>query len=47
MSQKEIVETEEVSDNIMEAIREERSILRNGENRTFLDMWVSYLAFYL
>ena len=41
---KEIVETEEVSDNIMEAIREERSILRN-ERTTHLDMWVSYLAF--
>ena len=41
---KEIEETEEVSDNIMEAIREERSILRN-ERTTHLDMWVSYLAF--
>ncbi len=41
---KEVVETEEVSDNIMAAIREKRSILKN-ERTTHLDMWISYLAF--
>ena len=41
---KEIVEKEEVSDNILEAVREERSILR-AERTTHLDMWISYLAF--
>lgn len=41
---KEVVETEEVSDNILEAIRKERSILR-AERTTHLDMWISYLAF--
>ena len=41
---KEIVEKEEVSDNILEAVREERSILR-AEITTHLDMWISYLAF--
>lgn len=41
---KEVVETEEVSDNILEAIREKRSILRE-ERTTHLDMWISYLAF--
>ena len=41
---KEVVEKETVSDNILEAIRENRCILR-GERTTHLDMWISYLAF--
>ena len=41
---KEGVERERISDNILAAVREKRSILR-GERKTHLDMWISYLAF--
>ena len=41
---KEVVEQEIVSENILEAVRAHRCILRE-ERTTHLDMWISYLAF--
>ena len=41
---KEVVEKEQVSSQVLEAVRNHRCLLR-GERKTHLDMWISYLAF--
>ena len=41
---KEVVEREQVSPQVLDAVRNHRCLLR-GERKTHLDMWISYLAF--